>query len=95
MHENLKNLAHAPSVQMQNVPESFFDPEQITQEEQYPDICQDNVAISSERFGFPKSHNKIKLFNHFILIQLESCLRMNITILPKTTTSPISEFVHL
>ncbi len=55
MHENLKNLAHAPSVQMQNVPESFFDLEQISQEEQYPDICQDNVAITSERFEFSYS----------------------------------------
>lgn len=54
MHENLKNLAHAPSVQMQNVPESFFDPEQISQEEQYPDICQDNVVITSERLEFFK-----------------------------------------
>lgn len=48
-HENLKNLAHAPSVQLQNCPSSFFDSEQISQEEQFPDVTQDNVVASSER----------------------------------------------
>jgi hypothetical protein len=49
MHENLKNVAHAPSVQMQNVPDSFFDNEQIPQDELNPDVCQDNNLISSEK----------------------------------------------
>lgn len=49
MHDNLKNLAHAPSVQLQNVPDSFFDSEQILQDELNPDQCQDNVTISSEK----------------------------------------------
>lgn len=49
MHENLKNVAHAPSVQMQDTPESFYDGEQIPADETNPDQCQDNVTISSEK----------------------------------------------
>lgn len=49
MHENLKNIAHAPSVQMQAVPDSFFDSEQIPQDELYPDACQDNNIINTEK----------------------------------------------
>ena len=48
VHENLKNIAHAPSVQMQNVPETF-NFKQISQDELMPDVCQDNVVITSER----------------------------------------------
>jgi hypothetical protein len=50
IHENLKNVAHAPSVQMQNIPESAFDADQLVSDEVSPDICQDNALMSSERF---------------------------------------------
>lgn len=51
IHENLKNIAHAPSVQLQTVPDKFFDTsEQIPQDELLPDVCQDNVTMSSERY---------------------------------------------
>ena len=50
IHENLKNTAHAPSVQMQNVPESFYSGEKVSQEEKEPDLVQDNVVITSERY---------------------------------------------
>lgn len=49
MHDNLKNIAHAPSVQLQDVPDNFYDSEQIPQDELNPDQCQDNVLISSEK----------------------------------------------
>lgn len=49
MHENLKSLAHAPSVQMQNVPDNFFDTDMIAQDEINPDQCQENVLINSEK----------------------------------------------
>jgi hypothetical protein len=51
IHENLKNCAHAPSVQLQNVPPSFFDSDQIAQDEVLPDVCQDNIMMSSERYN--------------------------------------------
>ena len=49
IHENLKNISHAPSVQLQNIPDKFFDTDQIPQDEILPDVSQDNVIISSER----------------------------------------------
>ncbi len=52
IHENLKNCAHAPSVQLQNVPPSFFDSDTIAQDELLPDVCQDNIMVSSERCAF-------------------------------------------
>lgn len=66
IHENLKNCAHAPSVQMQNTPDSYFGSEVISQEEKEPDICQDNVVITSERitpfnefYDSAKDHDKM------------------------------------
>jgi histone deacetylase 3 len=51
IHENLKNLAHSPSVQMQTVPDKFLDTDQINQDELLPDLAQDNVVITSERIS--------------------------------------------
>jgi hypothetical protein len=55
VHENLKNLAHAPSVQMQNVPD-VLKFQQISQEELQPDLTQDNVVITSERTQAPNEY---------------------------------------
>lgn len=52
IHENLKNTAHAPSVQMQTVPETFFTGE--SQDEKDPDVVEDNAIMSSERI-MPKN----------------------------------------
>ena len=49
IHENLKNTAHAPSVQMQHTPESFFSADVVSQEEKEPDVVQDNVVLTCER----------------------------------------------
>jgi len=35
---------------MQSVPESFFSGETISSEEKEPDVVQDNVVITSERY---------------------------------------------
>ena len=37
-------------MQLQDVPDQFFDPDQISQDELMPDTCQDNVLITSERY---------------------------------------------
>jgi hypothetical protein len=65
IHENLKNIAHAPSVQLQSVPDKFFDTDLIPQDELVPDVCQDNVVITSERvqapneyYNDPKDHDR-------------------------------------
>lgn len=65
IHENLKNTAHAPSVQMQSTPNNFFETEKISQDEILPDVCQDNVIVSSERvqasnefYDSSKDHDK-------------------------------------
>lgn len=49
IHENLRNIAHAPSVQLQPIVPSFFDTDILPQDELQPDICQDNVVITNER----------------------------------------------
>ncbi len=45
----IRNIAHAPSVQLQPIVSSFFDNDLLPQDELQPDICQDNVVMSSER----------------------------------------------
>jgi hypothetical protein len=48
IHDNLKNTAHAPSVQLQDVPLSFFDDDSHANE--IPsDICADNLLINNEK----------------------------------------------
>ena len=43
-------MAHSPSVQMQSVPDKYFDPDLVLpQDETLPDVAQDNVMITSER----------------------------------------------
>jgi hypothetical protein len=63
IHENLKNIAHAPSVQMQDVPMNFYNSEQIKQDELLPDVCQDNVMVSSERFLIKNSFESFLYFH--------------------------------
>ena len=58
IHENLKNTAHAPSVQMQYVPETFFTGER--QDEKDPEVVEDNVTMSSERFVILKFFKSVK-----------------------------------
>lgn len=49
IHENLKNLAHAPSVQIQNVPDKLMETDPTNPDELPPDVCQDNVMINQDR----------------------------------------------
>ena len=37
---------------MQSTPGNFFETEKISQDEMLPDVCQDNVMVSSERYRF-------------------------------------------
>ena len=66
VHENLKNIAHAPSVQMQATPSNIYDLD-LTNENDDPDITPDNVMVNSDRYR----HTVIFYnFNHLFIIFL-------------------------
>jgi hypothetical protein len=56
IHDNLKNVAHAPSVQMQNVPMDLLDVDPLPNDELPPDICDDNAKMSSNRISAPNEY---------------------------------------
>jgi hypothetical protein len=41
---------------LQSVPDKFFDTDLIPQDELAPDVCQDNVVITSERVQPPNEY---------------------------------------
>ena len=65
VHDNLKNIAHAPSVQLQDVPPSFFELDNANnQEEETMDMNTEQYALMNDKYV----DQKISLSNILYII---------------------------